>query len=412
MSKLFFLKIKNLTMNDLSLGWIIFFSIFYQKLAPIGFAILIISVILNFREYSFQTFSFKSFLSPSFWFIAYYAFLLIAMFWTDNIAFGLSKLENKLTFVLFPLIFSFFNKTLSLKKMMNVFLFALIFSIVLYEILGIWNFLTIKNNSFQYSFSGSGFVYFMHRSYFGCYLVVGIILLLEQIRKETIFWKVVLVIIYSIGVLQTNSKAGILCMFLVFTIYGIVFMLGKNRWFGWILFVGLSIIFSLIFLTKNPIKKRFDASWTAIEMIKTENNSTVESNEVRLIMWKTSWEVWKSNFVFGTGTGDYNDELNSYNLKKGNLGAANEELNSHNQFLNTSVQLGIFGLLVLCMIFISTFIVSGNSIWKIMILITFIVNFLVESFLETQSGIVLFCIILIFFLTNQEHTKSKTISTQ
>jgi O-antigen ligase len=250
----------------------------------------------------------------------------------------------------------------------------------------------------------------MHRSYFACYLVIGIILLLEQIRKETIYWKVVLVIIFSIGVLQTSSKAGILCMFLVFTVYGILFMLSKNRWFGWIQFGALSIIFILIFLTKNPIKKRFDASWTAMENIKTENNSTVESNEVRLIMWKTSWEVWKSNFVYGTGTGDYNDELNSYNLKKGNLGAAKEELNSHNQFLNTSVQLGIFGLLVLCMIFISSFIVSGNSIWKIMVLITFIVNFLVESFLETQSGIVLFCIILILFFTNQGQTKSKTIS--
>ncbi|MFM8241239.1 MAG: O-antigen ligase family protein, partial [Crocinitomicaceae bacterium] len=136
--------------------------------------------------------------------------------------------------------------------------------------------------------------------------------------------------------------------------------------------------------------------------IQLQNNNGLESSEIRLIMWNASLQVWKSNFIFGTGTGDYNDELKLYNTKHGNLGVVKEELNSHNQFLNTSVQLGLVGLLILIMIFLSSFLVYPKSIWQTAILIVIFANFLVESFIETQSGIVLFCVLLTFLYSRKE----------
>lgn len=399
---------KSTLIANFGIGWIIFFSIVYQKIAPIGFGLLIISLFFGRKRDPNRWSNFLSWKNPSIWFIIYYLLLIFGLFWTENVPFGLTKLENKLTFLLFPFIVLFLNHHLQVKQLISIFHWSLIIALSISYFLAINDFLNDQFNNLIIHFSGSKFTPFMHRSYFACYLLIGVIFLLDQIRHSFEFSKLFFIFLFSVAIIQTGSKAGALALFLVFTIYGLLFMLNRNRLFGWILFAGLSLIFTLIFITNNPLKTRFDTTWSALENIKTENNPSTESNTARIIMWKTSLDVWIENFIFGTGTGDYNDDLNLKNKQKGNLGVAEEELNSHNQFLNTSVQLGIIGLLVLCMIFISSFIASGNSIWKIMILITFIVNFLVESFLETQSGIVLFCVILILFLTNQ--TKFKTSS--
>jgi O-antigen ligase len=93
------------------------------------------------------------------------------------------------------------------------------------------------------------------------------------------------------------------------------------------------------------------------------------------------------------------------------MGVVKEELNSHNQFLNTAVQLGILGLVVLVFIFISSYYHSERSISHVLILMVFLLNFLVESFLETQAGIVLFCtLILLIFIHDKEGKTSKLSS--
>jgi O-antigen ligase len=117
------------------------------------------------------------------------------------------------------------------------------------------------------------------------------------------------------------------------------------------------------------------------------------------------------NFLFGVGTGDYDDELTKMNLKYNNQGVAEERLNSHNQFLNTGVQLGVIGFFILTMIFLVSFFASDKRLWQLLILLVFFINFLVESFLETQAGIVLFCTLLLLFFS-RKNTDELSISEQ
>ena len=123
-------------------------------------------------------------------------------------------------------------------------------------------------------------------------------------------------------------------------------------------------------------------------------------------------EKWKNNLFFGVGTGDYNDELIAYNKSKNNQGVVKEELNSHNQFLNTSVQLGMIGLIVLLMLFISSFLNSEKQLWQTLVLFVLFLNFLVESFIETQAGIVLFCTILLLFFTQNKEVEISKLDTK
>ena len=154
----------------------------------------------------------------------------------------------------------------------------------------------------------------------------------------------------------------------------------------------------MIFTVNNKaIRHRFNEIKESTTSIKLENNTTLQSSAIRMIMWNTSWEVWKESFLLGSGTGDYSAELTKRNFNKGNYGVAKEQLNSHNQFLNTGVQLGAVGVFVLFMLFFSSIRYFLRSTWRWMILVGFLINFLVESFLETQAGIVLFCILILLF---------------
>jgi O-antigen ligase len=279
----------------------------------------------------------------------------------------------------------------------------------MYETLALWRYIGQSENSWQFEFLASRFSIFMHRSYFACYLVIGIILIFENIRSAYSISSVVLISFFSVGVLQTESKAGIVCLFLVFVFQFYSLLKLKHKKFNWILTFSI-FLFSTILLTNNPIKSRFESMFDAVGNMQTKNNNSVESNTARIIMWNTSLDVWKENFLFGTGTGDYDDELTAKNIEYKNFGVAKERLNSHNQFLNSAVQLGLVGFLVLLMIFISSYFFSEKKMWQLLILVVFLINFLVESFLETQAGIILFCTLLLLFYTRNKDEELSIIN--
>lgn len=392
------------TLADAGLSWILFFSIVYQKLVPIGFGLMLLSLVFQRRKIT-NTVMISFFIKgPAMWFVLYYFSLVIGLLWTENQSFAFSKLENKMAFILMPFLLIFTVRKWGNFDWKQLLVYALLFAMVMYEILALWRYIGQTENSWQFEFLSSRFSIFMHRSYFACYLVIGIILLFENVRKAFSISTIALICFFSVGVLQTESKAGIVCLFLVFVVQFFSFLKSKQKKINWIMTFSI-FLFSSILLTNNPIKSRFETMFISVGNIQTKNNSSVESNTARVIMWNTSIDVWKENFVFGTGTGDYDDELTAKNHEYKNLGVAKERLNSHNQFLNTAVQLGLFGFFVLLMIFISSYFFSEKKLWQLLILLVFFINFLVESFLETQSGIILFCTLLLLFYPRKKDEK-------
>ena len=403
-------KITNtFTLADLGLSWILFFSIVYQKLVPIGFALMIIS--LFFKRQSITISEIFNFIlrGPAFWFILYYLLLILGLLWTENQLFAFSKLENKFAFILMPTLLFYTVRKWGNLEWKQLLVYSLLFALVMYETLALWRYIGQSENSWQFEFLSSRFSIFMHRSYFAGYLVIGIVLLFENIRSAFSISTVALISFFSVGVLQTESKAGIVCLFLVFVFQFYSLLKLKHKKFNWILTFSI-FLFSTILLTNNPIKSRFESMFDAVGNMQTKNNNSVESNTARIIMWNTSLDVWKENFLFGTGTGDYDDELTAKNIEYKNFGVARERLNSHNQFLNSAVQLGLVGFLVLLMIFISSYFFSEKKLWQLLILVVFLINFLVESFLETQAGIILFCTLLLLFYTRNKDEELSIIN--
>jgi O-antigen ligase len=377
-------------LSDVCMTWILFFSLVFQRLAPVGFIIWI--VFFAIESYQHGLHRHRGGANTGIWILLYYLWMVVALLWTENLGFALERLEIKLAFLLLPILFFYSPLVWIIKWWKEVFLIAACVSLLSNEAIGIartdFNLKVFDTTYLR----DSDFCLTMHRSYYASYLVIAVVLFFERIhfRRGSMGLNILAVLLFSIGVFQTVSKAGMLC--LVGLIMAIaLYLMSKN----WKLGVGLImlLLFGLIGLMNIQLgsaKIRFVSMLDAIGGVQLQGNPSVESNEARLIMWNTSLVVIKDNLWIGTGTGDYEDELVNQNLVFENNGVAKEKLNAHNQFLNTAVQLGLPGLLLLVLIFYQSFKSCNLSYFGYAILAVFCINFLFESFLETQAGIVLF----------------------
>jgi hypothetical protein len=127
-----------------------------------------------------------------------------------------------------------------------------------------------------------------------------------------------------------------------------------------------------------------------IKEIPIDRNENSVSQHVKI--WKSSLDLIAENPFFGVGTGDIKDQLSkSYEKNNFQIGVL-LSYNSHNQFLNTWVALGIPGLISLLLIFylgVRISIQKKDWVYFSFILIM-ILNCLTESVLEKQAGIFFF----------------------
>ena len=90
----------------------------------------------------------------------------------------------------------------------------------------------------------------------------------------------------------------------------------------------------------------------------------------------------------------------------GYTGAYSHKLNAHNQFLQTGIALGIIGILFLIITLVLPAYISWqqNNYFYVCLIVLLSFNFLTESMLETQSGVMFYAFLssLLFFRKNEE----------
>lgn len=156
------------------------------------------------------------------------------------------------------------------------------------------------------------------------------------------------------------------------------------------------VIFGITIINLQAISQRLENAVMDLRIAKhriSENSDAVSqatSTQMRLVTWQASMQVLMEN-PFGTGTGDTQEALNTIYLQKLELHPAEKNLNAHNQFLQFGAELGWPALLA---IFLCLF-----ALWKSgkaektaqLFALICSLNFLFESMLEVQAGIVFFC---------------------
>ena len=192
--------------NDWCLIFIILFSLVNLKLVSIGFILWGLGFWFNREKATLN----DLFSGINKWFILYYLLLIVGMLWTDNQMFGLSKLENKLSFILFPLLFTFSKLNISKDKILAVFILGLVMSLIVNYSIAIYHTCVFNIPLFDSLFNVN-FANFMHHSYYGHYLIIGSLITLDRLTKESsIVLNQFMFLFFSIGVFQSGTH-GVLC---------------------------------------------------------------------------------------------------------------------------------------------------------------------------------------------------------
>ena len=330
--------------------------------------------------------------------IASFVLLLAGMGWTENMAKGWSNMEHKLSLLLVPLIFGLRNRRMNLREAGLIFVVGLILASILLLSTATYRSLFETTLDWTNYWKESTFSVFMHRSYLACYMAMGALISLIYFFRRPHWMFVFAFVLLSAMVLLTVSKAGIIALLLGFFLLVFYFVVWRKSGVRVRIIMGLAmVLLLLVLLLNNRVRIRFSSAWNSFFTAEVMNNPSKDGTQARMMMWSAASKVFIDHFWMGVGTGDVDDALQKENITRHNDGVVAQKLNAHNQFLNQAVQHGILGLGLLTALMVVMIIkfIRKQNLLGVVVWSTFLINLAFESFLETRSGVVPFCLLLL-----------------
>ncbi|HEB42011.1 MAG TPA: O-antigen ligase domain-containing protein [Candidatus Dependentiae bacterium] len=344
--------------------------------------------------------------SPVFFILVFFYLLhIIGMSYTENFSVGLFDLEVKFSILLLPILV-FSNKDF-FDKYRNVILSAFLSGNVIAALIsiGVGYSRTLKYNINYLHYQE--FSLFHHPSYSSMYALFSICIVIFFLFNKNqnnnlpsifrlsfpVYYKlraISLFVILCAFIYFLSSRTGIIAAILVIGFLIVYYIFKKKKW---LFFLPLLIVFiplSYLIIKNNPrftpVIAFINTPLDSIKMDATENTM------VRYNIACQSIELIKQNFFLGAGTGDVKESLKKRYQEKNIIKALHPLINAHNQFLETFIGLGIAGILsLLSMIFYPLYNgMKNGNVLLVAFSLTIIVNFMFESMLNTQAGIVFF----------------------
>ncbi|MEO5977855.1 MAG: O-antigen ligase family protein [Chryseolinea sp.] len=327
---------------------------------------------------------------------ALFIVFMIGVFFGEDQREGWHQMEKRIGYIAFPLIFYLGRNVITredITRMLYAFLVAcLALSLICYgnaviNIVENHSFIAIGKNERPYYY----LAYMMLTEpvkldpvYLSIYINFCILIVLFRPTGRS--WINVILIGYlCVFNLSLASKAGILINAMVFLLFTYSLMRRK------IVALGVCILLIAVFATaifkSDFLRERFIVS-TQFEYDRPwagDWNSTSQ----RIAIWACSLETIGNNFPFGYGTGNGELELYKTYHKKNYIRGYEDGYNSHNEFLFTWLDLGIFGAIVLVAVMLIPlyFTVKINEPLYTYAILCFLLYFCVEVVLTRRAGI-------------------------
>ena len=336
--------------------------------------------------------------------ISLYVLLMIGLGYTENKAAGGFDIEQKMSLIIFPLLF------FSEKLLTDEFVFTIKRVFVIGSILSLILCLINSSLHYYYSYMIDSFFYvqfssIMHPSYYGMYLSFAIAILLfdKEILFRT-FYKIPASLFLSVGVVLSSSKSAIITLVIIFAVKVLhKFFVKKNVVSSLILLSSVVLSFLAVFIFLPQALNRIKDMKQTLQ----SNEQTLNTTSSRIAIWKHAISIIKDSPIIGYGTGDVNDVLQKTYNAENEQDMKDRKFNAHNQYLQTTLAVGVLGLILLVIPFIFLFINSYHqkTIVPQLFVLIILVNMLFEAMFETQAGIVFISFFLFLFLKFYHPTK-------
>jgi len=307
--------------------------------------------------------------------------------------FGLKDIEVKMSLFIFPLLLatSSFKKQ-DVYKIMYSFVAGCFLCGIAMLSRALYSYVSFGENNFYYQ----SFAFLLHPSYLSMYINLGVAFILLQLTQlQTNGYKFICFLIisfFAVLIVLLSSKMGLISMLLILFGFMLRYIVKFKKYV-----LGISGLFAAIVLCFCLIKfvpafvSRFDSLIHSFKE-KEIDKASIESTDVRRLVWGAAKKVVSKNIVFGVGTGDSKDALMEEYKAEGLVGAYDHKLNAHNEYFQVFVALGLVGFVLLLLNLFVPLMHSfkySNTLYFIFILII-ILNFAVESMFETQAGVMFY----------------------
>lgn len=309
------------------------------------------------------------------------------------------SIDTYLYLLFFPLLFFLLKKlsfTIDKVKSMRVFIFSvLVSSILLLIINAIDGNISLKTNTFFSKYLGLIHVYYgMFLAVAGCFLLI--------LNKEKLFFLSITpdyIIFVFLVLLLIHIGARISLLALLFILGIFLFQKIPLPFFQKMVLIGVLGSFILFVTYKSIPRARSDIKY--IEKVYT---SVKENNKEDLVhnSWRNMYQRFlvtsytvkeiKEHPVLGVGLQNVKDVISNKIIKDGYLYF--KPINSHNQYLQLWVGMGIFALLYFLWMLFNFYKLQTYSIY---FLTFFLIIMLTESLLVRVKGISLFFLFSLIF---------------
>jgi len=226
-----------------------------------------------------------------------------------------------------------------------------------------------------------------HPTYLGLFICSSTYYLLFSSKEFDNKFRIPLLFLYFLGMLQIVSRVAIFIFILIILFYFISIFKRNVKFFAVSLIIILFSFFFIFSIGSEYLNKR---------MLSIEN-ITEDSRFDRL---NVSYEIFKENIVFGTGF----EKIEELRIKRyreyGFDLAAKEKYNAHNQFFEYLTINGIIGGVIYIGIFLYLFLLAlrkQNNLFLFIVISFFIAN-LTESTLSRIKGVEYFSIFISLLL--------------
>jgi O-antigen ligase len=240
----------------------------------------------------------------------------------------------------------------------------------------------------------------MHPAVLGLCCLLSLSFLLEEInssligsnsRTKFLCWAAIF--FFVIFLFLIGNRNNLICLHLVLIYY--IFRMWRNpvqRVTGVSVLVSVSLIAACYLPSINQRWKEIVDEQSFYRSGNPQDpRAFPDSKTARLRIWSSGWEIVKSNWPFGVGTGDSQSALQSSYTKKNYVFAIFNNCDAHNQYLEETIAFGLPGLFIflLCLVLPFGYVLysKDHSLYLVFLLL-FAVICLSESILQLNKGII------------------------
>lgn len=345
----------------------------------------------------------------------YFLVLVISLFYTTQLSEGFDLVIRSLSLLLFPILFLFVKEDASsVRKLFDFLLYGLVFSFfmnlfsVVYEVINFavitdvpfWNRISI----YWKLFMNEQFSALINPSYVSLYILL---VLSYYLKKElNSVWRLLTVLVLFVYLLLLASEAAYYTLFIMAVL--LVWKV-KDRSKRYMLI--LMVILGTIVFVNNPHFFK-EPTFDSIRTTKVDDRADLPITERdRWLTWKAAVQVIEEAPFLGYGVGDAKDVLVG---KFKELGPeydnhVKRRYNAHNQFLQTWLETGVFGVFMLMFIFTWLAFYMRRSSNEFAVFLALFIALMFESMLVRFNGIVFFSIIVPLLLKKKSILSSRII---